>query len=201
MNSILTNLHSSSVTLTQTFASIPGVNIATPIIALIIAAFLALVGYKLKKVTLALVWFILGLTLASTILPMAFDGVSAVIILAIGIILGCIFAFLGFKIEQAAIFVAVTFLAFGILSKFTLINQEFLNFLIKAIISIIIGGVALSFTKPIFIIVSCLYAACLVFFYLPELVPTMTMMVCMIISAAVFVVGMATQFSTTLKED
>lgn len=200
MDQFLSDLHSSSINLTETFASIPGVNIATPIIAIIIAIYLALFGYKLKKVTLAIVWFILGFMLASSVLPMAFDGINIVIILIVGIILGSILAFLGFQIEQVAIFVAVAYLSFAILSKFIHVDQEIINFTIKAIIAIILGGIALSFTKPIFIIVASLYAGSLVYIYLPELIP-MTYTLALIIGAIVTVTGIATQFAITLKED
>ncbi len=200
MDQFLSDLHSSSINLTETFASIPGVNIATPIIAIIIAIYLALFGYKLKKVTLAIVWFILGFMLESSVLPMAFDGINIVIILIVGIILGSILAFLGFQIEQVAIFVAVAYLSFAILSKFIHVDQEIINFTIKAIIAIILGGIALSFTKPIFIIVASLYAGSLVYIYLPELIP-MTYTLALIIGAIVTVTGIATQFAITLKED
>ena len=200
MDQFLSDLHSSSINLTEIFASIPGVNIATPIIAIIIAIYLALFGYKLKKVPLAIVWFILGFMLASSVLPMAFDGINIVIILIVGIILGSILAFLGFQIEQVAIFVAVAYLSFAILSKFIHVDQEIINFTIKAIIAIILGGIALSFTKPIFIIVASLYAGSLVYIYLPELIP-MTYTLALIIGAIVTVTGIATQFAITLKED
>ena len=200
MDQFLSNIHSSSITLTETFASIPGVNVATPIIALVIAVYLSLFGYKFKKVTMAIVWFIFGFILASTILPMAIDGISVVVILLVGVILGSIFAFLGFQIEQVAIFVAVTYLAFSLLSKFIHVDQEVINFMIKGIISAILGGIALSYTKPIFILVASLYAGSLVYIYLPELVP-MSYTLALIIGIAVTVIGIATQFSITLKDD
>ena len=113
---------------------------------------------------------------------------------------GLIFSLVGFKVEQVAIFVAVLFLSFSLLSKFVNINQEFLNFAVKGIIAVILGGIAISFSKPIFITVSSLYAGSLVYVYLPQLI-SMSQVVLIIIAAAVVVLGIGIQYANNLKEE
>ena len=51
MDDIITSVNSSSITLTESLANIPGINVAAPIIAIVLALYLALFGYTFKKVT------------------------------------------------------------------------------------------------------------------------------------------------------
>ena len=123
-----------------------------------------------------------------------------ILVIFLIIVIGFIFGLVGFKVEQLAIFVAVVYLAYTTLSKFVNIGQDFINFAIKGVISVILGGIAINFSKPIFITVSSIYAGSLVYVYLPQLV-NMSYLVAIIVAVAVAVLGIGIQYSNNLKED
>ena len=125
---------------------------------------------------------------------------NPIIPIAAGVVIGIIFGLVGFKVEQLAIFIAVVFLAYTTLSKFINIDQEFINFAIKGVISLILGGIAISFSKPIFITVTSIYAGSLVYVYLPQLIKVSDVMT-IIIVVAVAVLGIGIQYSNNLKEE
>ena len=200
MDSVISNMNSSSVWLTESLASLPGINVATPIIAIVLALYLAIFGYTFKKVTFAIILFLLGFLAVNLFLPQAFNGMNPIIPIAAGVVIGLIFGLVGFKVEQLAIFIAVVFLAYTTLSKFINIDQEFINFAIKGVISLILGGIAISFSKPIFITVTSIYAGSLVYVYLPQLIKISYVMT-IIIAVAVAVLGIGIQYSNNLKEE
>ena len=200
MDSVISNMNSSSVWLTESLASLPGINVATPIIAIVLALYLAIFGYTFKKVTFAIILFLLGFLAVNLFLPQAFNGMNPIIPIAAGVVIGIIFGLVGFKVEQLAIFIAVVFLAYTTLSKFINIDQEFINFAIKGVISLILGGIAISFSKPIFITVTSIYAGSLVYVYLPQLIKVSDVMT-IIIAVAVAVLGIGIQYSNNLKEE
>ena len=200
MDSVISNMNSSSVWLTESLASLPGINVATPIIAIVLALYLAIFGYTFKKVTFAIILFLLGFLAVNLFLPQAFNGMNPIIPIAAGVVIGLIFGLVGFKVEQLAIFIAVVFLAYTTLSKFINIDQEFINFAIKGVISLILGGIAISFSKPIFITVTSIYAGSLVYVYLPQLIKVSDVMT-IIIAVAVAVLGIGIQYSNNLKEE
>ena len=200
MDSVISNMNSSSVWLTESLASLPGINVAAPIIAIVLALYLAIFGYTFKKVTFAIILFLLGFLAVNLFLPQAFNGMNPIIPIAAGVVIGLIFGLVGFKVEQLAIFIAVVFLAYTTLSKFINIDQEFINFAIKGVISLILGGIAISFSKPIFITVTSIYAGSLVYVYLPQLIKVSYVMT-IIIAVAVAVLGIGIQYSNNLKEE
>ena len=200
MDSVISNMNSSSVWLTESLASLPGINVAAPIIAIVLALYLAIFGYTFKKVTFAIILFLLGFLAVNLFLPQAFNGMNPIIPIAAGVVIGLIFGLVGFKVEQLAIFIAVVFLAYTTLSKFINIDQEFINFAIKGVISLILGGIAISFSKPIFITVTSIYAGSLVYVYLPQLIKVSDVMT-IIIAVAVAVLGIGIQYSNNLKEE
>lgn len=200
MDSVISNMNSSSVWLTESLASLPGINVAAPIIAIVLALYLAIFGYTFKKVTFAIILFLLGFLAVNLFLPQAFNGMNPIIPIAAGVVIGIIFGLVGFKVEQLAIFIAVVFLAYTTLSKFINIDQEFINFAIKGVISLILGGIAISFSKPIFITVTSIYAGSLVYVYLPQLIKVSYVMT-IIIAVAVAVLGIGIQYSNNLKEE
>ena len=200
MDSVISNMNSSSVWLTESLASLPGINVAAPIIAIVLALYLAIFGYTFKKVTFAIILFLLGFLAVNLFLPQAFNGMNPIIPIAVGVVIGLIFGLVGFKVEQLAIFIAVVFLAYTTLSKFINIDQEFINFAIKGVISLILGGIAISFSKPIFITVTSIYAGSLVYVYLPQLIKVSDVMT-IIIAVAVAVLGIGIQYSNNLKEE
>lgn len=200
MDSVISNMNSSSVWLTESLASLPGINVAAPIIAIVLALYLAIFGYTFKKVTFAIILFLLGFLAVNLFLPQAFNGMNPIIPIAAGVVIGIIFGLVGFKVEQLAIFIAVVFLAYTTLSKFINIDQEFINFAIKGVISLILGGIAISFSKPIFITVTSIYAGSLVYVYLPQLIKVSDVMT-IIIAVAVAVLGIGIQYSNNLKEE
>ena len=200
MDSVISNMNSSSVWLTESLASLPGINVAAPIIAIVLALYLAIFGYTFKKVTFEIILFLLGFLAVNLFLPQAFNGMNPIIPIAAGVVIGIIFGLVGFKVEQLAIFIAVVFLAYTTLSKFINIDQEFINFAIKGVISLILGGIAISFSKPIFITVTSIYAGSLVYVYLPQLIKVSYVMT-IIIAVAVAVLGIGIQYSNNLKEE
>ena len=200
MDSVISNMNSSSVWLTESLASLPGINVAAPIIAIVLALYLAIFEYTFKKVTFTIILFLLGFLAVNLFLPQAFNGMNPIIPIAAGVVIGIIFGLVGFKVEQLAIFIAVVFLAYTTLSKVINIDQEFINFAIKGVISLILGGIAISFSKPIFITVTSIYAGSLVYVYLPQLIKVSDVMT-IIIAVAVAVLGIGIQYSNNLKEE
>ena len=123
MDSVISNMNSSSVWLTESLASLPGINVAAPIIAIVLALYLAIFGYTFKKVTFAIILFLLGFLAVNLFLPQAFNGMNPIIPIAAGVVIGLIFGLVGFKVEQLDIFIEFVFLAYTTLSKFINIDQ------------------------------------------------------------------------------
>lgn len=199
MDQFISNINSSGITMTQAVANVPFINIATPVLAIIIALVLGLFGYKLKRVAFFIIWFMLGYVLASKFAPQIFANEAWYVPIIVQILLGLLLGFVGYKVERLAIFGAAFYIAFSVLSSYfpqdSLIQVNgLLYLLIKIIISFIIGGVAVSASRPLIIILTSLYAGSLVYTYLPQLF-TMPYTVALIISIVVIVFSIGFQFA------
>ena len=206
INQLVSGLNQAGVTLTNSIANTNGVTLAAPIIAMILAFVFALFGYRAKKITFFIAWFIIGYTLANRFVPVFFTDQPYYIILIVTVLLGLLLGFLGIKVEKLAIFCVAAYFTYAFLTNFGVLNgfvsDQILLFCLKIIISFIMGAVAVNFTKPVIILLTSLFAGGLVNTYLPQLTGSyLTPTVILIISILVAVAGFIFQLSTTKDED
>lgn len=123
-----------------------------PILLIVVGALFALFGYKIQKLTLTLVCFLLGYTISNAICPNFIS--DTLIITIINIVVGLIIAALGFKIEKLAVSATVSYLVYTSLNTYAGIIPIELDFIAKSIISLVCGMASLLLIKPILILVT-----------------------------------------------
>ena len=128
-----------------------------PILLIVVGALLALFGYKIQKLTLSLVCFLLGYTISNAICPHFIT--DSTIITIVNIVVGIIIASLGFKIEKLAVSATVAYLVYTSIASFAGIIPFELTETIKAVIALICGIASLLLIRPILIIVTSLGGA------------------------------------------
>ncbi|MBR6166470.1 hypothetical protein IKQ65_02440 [Candidatus Saccharibacteria bacterium] len=123
------------------------------LIAIAIGVFLALFGYKLKRVAYVIIWFVIGYYLASLVVPhiTADPTWQKLIPICAGVVLGVF----GFSLEKLCIFAVATFaVSTTIIDAFQLTDVLWIALAIAA--GVIVGVIAVSFIKPLGIITTAL---------------------------------------------
>ncbi len=123
------------------------------LIAIAIGVFLALFGYKLKRVAYVIIWFVIGYYLASlVVLHITADPTwQKLIPICAGVVLGVF----GFSLEKLCIFAVATFaVSTTIIDAFQLTDVLWIALAIAA--GVIVGVIAVSFIKPLGIITTAL---------------------------------------------
>ena len=123
------------------------------LIAIAIGVFLALFGYKLKRVAYVIIWFVIGYYLASLVAPhiTADPTWQKLIPICAGVVLGVF----GFSLEKLCIFAVATFaVSTTIIDAFQLTDVLWIALAIAA--GVIVGVIAVSFIKPLGIITTAL---------------------------------------------
>ena len=135
-------------------------HIPVGIISIIIGALLLFFGYRIKKIALTIIWFILGYYIVSLFVDkIVADEIWQTILCCVG---GLVISMFSMTIEKLAIFIAVA-------ASFTLaVIQAFgpiTNWILPAIavaIGVVAGVIATWFIKPMFIVASAIAGARLV---------------------------------------
>lgn len=123
-----------------------------PIFLIVVGLLLALFGYKIQKITLSLVCFLLGYSLANLVTPNFITDNT--IIIVINIIVGILVSGLGIKLEKLAIGASVAYLVYISLSSYTGILPFDMTPAIQAAIALAGGIAAMLLIKPVLIIVT-----------------------------------------------
>lgn len=121
-----------------------------PIVLIIAGALIALFGYKIQKITLTSICFMLGYTISNAIIPNLVT--DSTIIIIINVVVGFLFGTLGLKLEKLAIGLSVAYLIYTVLSSYAGYIPIEMTLVIKIIISLIGGIAALLLIRPILIL-------------------------------------------------
>ena len=138
------------------------------IISLIIGLLFCFFGYRIQKVVISLVWFIIGYRLANFIAPNFIGDQTTILI--ISIVVGLILLSIGYKLEKLAIFITVSYLVYTTIAPYIgLLNQSSnISLLIQAGASLIIGALSVIYIKYILIFITSIAGANLI----TEIIPT-----------------------------
>ena len=172
------------------------------IFAIIIGHLLLLAGYRIKKITFFIAWFIIGYYIMETYLlgiinnavpQIANDAIYQNLLpLAGGVLMGC----LGFTLEKlcvAGITLGVTMM---ITTKY--FGTDVTTLLVGLVIGVILAGVATALMKPAYIVATSAMGAYLLTIALIGLVTAIDLNpYYFLILIALAAIGIITQFSTT----
>lgn len=117
-------------------------------------------GYAIEKVVITVIWFLLGFNIAKDILGL-FNFSTGIIPFIIEIIVGACFAAVGFKLDRIAFFIAVAYAAFIAIPQYFVLDNKIIFFIVKLVVAVIIGLLAVRFKSVIFVIMSSLLGATL----------------------------------------
>lgn len=126
----------------------------TIILTLILSLVICLAGYKLNQVLIIIIAGIFGYYLGKIIIP--YITLNDVLITLLPIICALIFAFIGFRLYLVGIFVLCFTAAYTVC--YNIIDAENLK-IISAVISLVIGLLAVKFTVPIMIVTTSILGA------------------------------------------
>lgn len=165
----------------------------TAIIAILIGLLFCFAGYKIQKLLITIVWFIIGVVLANKIGGYFIDSRNLLIV--VEIITGIIIGSVGFKLEKLALSIAVAYLVYITIGPYITGFEPGLTLIIHAGISLLIGILATFFIRPILIIVSSIAGASIIKMYLPAIV-TLSSNVLLIVTVVIAILGILAQFKT-----
>lgn len=162
--------------------------------AILIGLVLCFSGFKLQKLVITLVWFVIGFGIARYVCPYFTDSSSIKLIVEIiaGILLGSI----GFKLEKLALMIAVAYLVYKSFGSYINGFDPNINLIIRIVVSLVIGGLATLFIKPILIVVSALGGTALIKEYLTVLL-NVSPSVMGVILVVLLIAGIVMQFKTS----
>lgn len=154
-------------------------------------------GYKVEKVIVTIIWFLLGYNIAFNILGM-FDFTAGILPIVISAIVGICFAAVGFKLERLAFFIAVAYGVFLTIPSYFVINNNLVFFIVKLVIAIIIGLLAIKLRALIYTIIASLIGATLMKRAIFILFPSLAAPIVSIINVVVIIlviVGVLSQIN------
>ncbi len=163
------------------------------LIAILLGLLFCFAGYKVQKFLIMLIWFYIGFQLAHTYGPNFVSNNS--VLLIVEIIAGFIFASIGFKIEKLAILITVAYLTYITISPYITGFEKEMNTLIVGVASLLAGGLAIFFIKPILIIVTSLAGCGIIYQYLPAVL-NLGDKIYMIIAIVIGLTGIYAQFKS-----
>ncbi len=161
------------------------------IIAILIGLVMCFGGFKIQKILITLVWFVIGAALAKYLGSYFIDNNQMLII--VEIIVGFIVGSIGFKLEKLALFIAVSYLTFKTIGPYITGLESGVALIVQGGISLLIGALSTFFIKPILIVVSSIAGASIIKSYLPALI-SLSSNVVLIIVVIIAVLGILFQF-------
>ena len=117
-------------------------------------------GYSIEKIVITVIWFLLGFNIAKDILGL-FNFSTGIIPFIIEVIVGACFAAVGFKIDRIAFFIAIAYAAFIAIPQYFVLDNKIVYFIVKLIVAIVLGLLAVKFRAIIYVIISSLLGATL----------------------------------------
>lgn len=163
------------------------------LIAILIGILMCFAGFKIQKLFISLVWFVIGFSLAKYIGGNFIE--NSQMLLAVEIIVGIIVGSLGFKLEKLALFIAVSYLVFKTIGPYITGLDKGVALIVQGGISLLVGALSTLFIKPILIIVSSIAGANIIKAYLPTLIGLSSNII-LIIVIVIAVLGALVQFKS-----
>ena len=117
-------------------------------------------GYRIERVIITIIWFLLGFNIAKDILGI-FEYSTGIVPFIIEVIVGACFAAVGYKLEGIAIFVAVTYGAFYLIPSYFVLNNKIVYLVIRLLIALLIGLLAVRFRIIVYILIASMFGATL----------------------------------------
>lgn len=164
------------------------------LIILIAGILLCFCGFKIQKVLIMVVWFLIGYNLAQYVCVNFID--NGTLLIVISIVVGLLLAGVGYKLEKLALFIAVSYLVFKSIGSYIHIEDTRLAFMIHGAIALICGALSTLFIKVILIGVSSFAGAALIKEYLPLFI-TMQASILNIVVLVILVIGVIVQIKTS----
>ena len=152
-------------------------------------------GYKIERVIITIIWFLLGFNIAKDILGL-FNFNTGIIPFIIEVIVGSCFAAVGFKLERIAFFIAVAYAAFIAIPNYFVIDSKIVFFVVRLLISIVIGLLAVRFRVIIYTLIASLLGATLMkraILILFPVLPTGVMTVINVVVIILVIIGIISQ--------
>lgn len=181
-------------------APVGSVAIFLTIISAFYALFQCFLGYKLRKVWVTIIGFLIGLIVGTSIPIMLINSPQKLIIsIAIGLVVGFILGFIAFKLYKVFIFIWVGLIGFIFISALFPQNLAWLGIIMGIISGVLIGLLAVKLLRPTTIVMTALtggFSAASHIFALGHLDNQTTFIIC---ACVLVVVGAVVQFATTKK--
>ncbi len=117
-------------------------------------------GYKIERVIITIIWFLLGFNIAKDILGL-FNYTAGIVPIIIEVIVGLCFASVGFKLERLAFFIAVAYAVFIAIPNYYVLDNKIIYFAIKILVAVAIGLLAIKFRAIIYTLIASLLGATL----------------------------------------
>lgn len=135
-------------------------SIPTEIIAILIGAFLLFFGYRLKKIALTIIWFLVGYYLVSLFVDkIVADQLWQFILCCVG---GLVLGMFGMTIERFAVFVTVG-VAFGLSFMQTFsFEPQWALIAVAVAVGVVAGVIGVWLIKPMIILATSIEGASLV---------------------------------------
>ena len=118
-------------------------------------------GYKIEKVIITIIWFLLGFNIAKDILGL-FNFSTGIIPFIIEVIVGACFAAVGYKLDRIAFFIAIAYGAFIAIPQYFVLDNKIVFFIVKLLVAVILGLLAVKFRTVIYVIIASLLGATLI---------------------------------------
>lgn len=168
------------------------------IITLIIGLLLCFCGYNLRRIGVAIIWFIVGYTISNQIIA---DFVSdRYALLTISIAIGLVLGVFGYSLEKIGIYIAVGLMTFEFLYGI-LPYTELINILIAVAGGILLATIAVVAIMPITVIVTALGGGSLVIQALGDSVIGISNNTFLIIEILLILFGILFQLKTSNNDD
>ena len=151
-------------------------------------------GYRIERVIITILWFLLGFNIAKDILAM-FEFSTGIVPLIIEVIVGSCFAAVGYKLEKIAIFVAVAYGAFYLIPNYFVLDNNFVYLVVRLLIAFIIGLLAVKFRIIVYILIASMLGATLMKEAILILFPALTTDVMAAINIGVIILVIIGLFS------
>jgi len=115
-------------------------------------------GYKLEKIIITVLWFLLGFNLATDVLTLV-NFSTGLVPFIIEIIVGLCFAAVGFKLDRLAFFVAVAYGMYVAIPSYFTLSNNILFLIVRIILAVVVALIALKFKEIIYALIASLIGA------------------------------------------
>ncbi len=152
-------------------------------------------GYRIERVIVTIIWFLLGFNLAKDVLGL-FNFDTGIVPFIIEVIVGSCFAAVGFKLERIAFFIAIAYAVFIAIPNYFILDNKIVFLIVRLLIALVIGLLAVKFRAIIYILIASLLGATLMkraILVLFPVLPAGVMTVINVIVVILVVIGILSQ--------